>query len=63
MNQTKCVHLQQAAWYGALSISGVMTIDEQDDLGPLIGYTYKLTTALQKLVPDVARAWKYPDLD
>jgi hypothetical protein len=61
MNQNKFVHLQQAAWYGALSISGAMTVDEQDDLTRLIGHTYKWTKALQHLVPDVVRAWKDPD--
>jgi hypothetical protein len=62
MTPTKFVHLQQTAWYGASSISGAMAVsDGQDDLLPLIGHTYKWTKALQKLIPDVVRAWKDPD--
>ena len=62
MTQNKFILLRQVAWYGALAISGTMADnDEQDDLLPLIGNTYKWTKALQKLIPDVVRAWKDAD--
>jgi hypothetical protein len=62
MTQNKFILLQQAAWYGALAISGTMADSYgQDDLLPLIGNTYKWTKALQRLIPDVVRTWKDPD--
>jgi hypothetical protein len=62
MTQNKFILLQQAAWYGALAISGTMTDGHQhDDPLPLIGNTYKWTKALQRLIPDVVRVWKDPN--
>ncbi|MEZ5863369.1 MAG: hypothetical protein R3D25_04595 [Geminicoccaceae bacterium] len=62
MPQNKFILLQQAAWYGALTMSGAMADSyEKSDLRDLIGNAYKWTKALQRLVPDVARAWKDPN--
>lgn len=62
MTQNKFIHLQQAARYGALAISGTMADNGlHGDLQQLIGNTYKWTKALQKLIPDVVRVWKDPD--
>ncbi len=62
MTQNKFILLQQAAWYGALAISGTMAdCDGEDDLRPVIENTYKWTKALQRLIPDVVRAWKDAD--
>jgi hypothetical protein len=59
MTQNKFILLQQAAYYGALSMSGIMNNSHrEDDPSPLIGNTYKWTKALQRLIPDVVRVWK-----
>jgi hypothetical protein len=66
MPQNKFILLQQAAWYGAVTISDVMADvgaaadDGADDLHALVGNAYKWTKALQRLIPDVVRVWKDP---
>jgi hypothetical protein len=61
MPQNKFILLQQAAWYGTMTISGTMGGgDRQDNLLPVIGNAYKWTKALQRLIPDVVRVWKDP---
>ncbi|MFN0250289.1 MAG: hypothetical protein ACKV2T_25630 [Kofleriaceae bacterium] len=60
MTQNKFILLQQAAWYGATSISEIIAGSHQGDPLPLINSVYKWTKALQRLVPDVVRAWKDP---
>jgi mersacidin/lichenicidin family type 2 lantibiotic len=62
MTPTKFALLQQAARYGALAISATMADNGlQGDLHQMIGNTYKWTKALQRLIPDVVRAWKDPN--
>ncbi|RPJ82523.1 MAG: hypothetical protein EHM18_15565 [Acidobacteria bacterium] len=62
MTQNKFTLLQQAAWYGGLSISGALSVtDRRDNLAPLIGNAYRWTKALQRLIPDVVRVWKDPN--
>ena len=62
MTQNKFILLQQTAWYGASTISGIMAdSDRPADLFALLGNTYKWTKALQRLIPDVVRVWKDPD--
>ena len=62
MTQTKFSLLQQAAWYGALTITETMSdTRRQEDPAGIIGNAYKWTKALQRLIPDVVRVWKDPN--
>ena len=53
----KFLTLQKAAYFGALTMSRVLDKHDGDER-ELINLAYKWTKALQRLVPDVARAWK-----
>jgi hypothetical protein len=62
LTPSKVVTLQRAAYHGALTISGVMRVDRhQADLAGLIDHSVRWARSLQRLIPDVVRAWK--DLD
>lgn len=62
MSQAKFITLQQAAYYGARMISDAMADDfTHERFAASAGNALSWSTALQKLVPDAARAWK--DID
>jgi hypothetical protein len=62
LTPNKFLTLQRAAFHGALTISGVMRVDrDQADLVGLIGNGLRWTRSLQRLIPDVVRAWKDVD--
>ena len=58
--QVKFINLQKAAYYGSLTISRLLATDSDEPAADLIEYAYKWTKALQRLIPDVPRAWKDP---
>lgn len=59
MTQGKFEILQRVAHYGGLAMSELLTgTQDSNDARRLIGYIYKWTKALQRMVPNVARVWK-----
>lgn len=59
MSPAKFLHLQRAAYYGARMISDAMTDDfTLERSATSAGNAVSWSKALQKLVPDVTRAWK-----
>jgi hypothetical protein len=62
MTPSKFIALQRAAYHGGLTIAGIMRADDgRRDAAELIANAFRWTESLQRLVPDVVRAWK--DLD
>lgn len=60
--RTKFLALQQAAYFGGSTISAIVSPSEEPhEVGDLVSTVYGWTLALQRLIPDPARAWT--DLD
>src|SRR5258705_8014965 len=57
----KFINLQKAAYYGSQTISRLLSSHDDVIIPDLMNDAYRWTKALQQLVPDVPRAWKYLD--